>query len=130
MVGLGLYFSRLSYERPLFKGKGSFIVAARRSYADILAQPFLTNELKGAKFYFYDLTAKGNYRINDKNTVFLSGYLGRDVFGSDFGFNWGNTTVSARWNHVFSDRLFLNTTAYYSNYDYSLNTDLKQKRSE
>ncbi|MBN8823162.1 MULTISPECIES: TonB-dependent receptor [unclassified Spirosoma] len=126
--GIGLIFSRLSYERPLFKGKGSFIVAARRSYADILAQPFLNSDLKGAKFYFYDLTAKGNYRINDKNTVFLSGYLGRDVFGSDFGFNWGNATVSARWNHIFSERLFLNTTAYYSNYDYSLNTDLKQKR--
>ncbi|MBD2699997.1 TonB-dependent receptor [Spirosoma sp. BT702] len=126
--GIGLIFSRLSYERPLFKGKGSFIVAGRRSYADILAQPFLNSDLKGAKFYFYDLTAKGNYRINDKNTVFLSGYLGRDVFGSDFGFNWGNTTLSARWNHVFSDRLFLNTTAYYSNYDYSLNTDLKGKR--
>ncbi|WP_097130280.1 TonB-dependent receptor [Spirosoma fluviale] len=126
--GIGLIFSRLAYERPLFKGKGSFIVAARRSYADVLAQPFLTGDLKGAKFYFYDLTAKGNYRINDKNTVFLSGYLGRDVFGSDFGFNWGNTTLSARWNHVFSDRLFLNTTAYYSNYDYSLNSDLKGKR--
>ncbi|GAB3778909.1 TonB-dependent receptor [Spirosoma horti] len=126
--GIGLIFSRLSYERPLFKGKGSFIVAARRSYADILAQPFLTGDLKGAKFYFYDLTAKANYHINDKNTVFISGYLGRDVFGSDFGFNWGNTTLSARWNHVFSDRLFLNTTAYYSNYDYSLNSDLKQKR--
>ena len=125
--GIGLIFSRLSYERPLFKGKGSFIVAARRSYADILAQPFLNKDLKGAKFYFYDLTAKANYHINEKNTVFLSGYLGRDVFGSDFGFNWGNTTLSARWNHVFSDRLFLNTTAYYSNYDYSLNTDLKQK---
>ena len=126
--GIGLIFSRLSYERPLFKGKGSFIVAARRSYADVLAQPFLKNDLRGAKFYFYDLTAKGNYRINDKNTVFLSGYLGRDVFGSDFGFNWGNATISARWNHVFSDRLFLNTTAYYSNYDYSLNSDLKQQR--
>ena len=125
--GIGLIFSRLSYERPLFKGKGSFIIAARRSYADILAQPFLKNDLKGSKFYFYDLTAKANYRINDKNTVFISGYLGRDVFGADFGFNWGSTTVSTRWNHVFSNRLFLNTTAYYSNYDYSLNTDLKQK---
>ncbi|GAB3500230.1 TonB-dependent receptor [Spirosoma knui] len=125
--GIGLIFSRLSYERPLFKGRGSFIVAARRSYADILAQPFLNKDLRGSKFYFYDLTAKGNYRINDKNTVFLSGYLGRDVFGADFGFNWGNTTLSARWNHVFSDKLFLNTTAYYSNYDYSLDSDLKRK---
>ncbi|RYC68365.1 TonB-dependent receptor [Spirosoma sordidisoli] len=125
--GIGLIFSRLSYERPLFKGKGSFIVAGRRSYADILAQPFLNNDLKGAKFYFYDLTAKANYRFNDKNTVFLSGYFGRDVFGADFGFNWGNTTASARWNHVFSDKLFLNTTAYYSNYDYSLDSDLKRR---
>lgn len=125
--GIGLIFSRLSYERPLFKGKGSFIIAGRRSYADVLAQPFLNNDLRGSKFYFYDLTAKGNYRINDKNTVFLSGYLGRDVFGADFGFNWGNTTVSARWNHVFSNKLFLNTTAYYSNYDYSLDSDLKRK---
>lgn len=130
--GIGLIFSRLSYERPLFKGKGnsargSFIVAARRSYADILAQPFLNSDLRGSKFYFYDLTAKANYRINDKNTVFLSGYFGRDVFGADFGFNWGSTTASARWNHVFSDKLFLNTTAYYSNYDYSLDSDLKRK---
>ncbi|MGF7216659.1 hypothetical protein GGR92_002826 [Spirosoma lacussanchae] len=125
--GIGLIFSRLSYERPLFKGKGSFIVAGRRSYADILAQPFLNSDLKGAKFYFYDLTAKANYRFNDKNTVFLSGYFGRDVFGADFGFNWGNATASARWNHVFSDKLFLNTTAYYSNYDYSLDSDLKRR---
>ena len=106
--GIGLIFSRLSYERPLFKGKdnvarGSFIIAGRRSYADILAQPFLNKDLRGSRFYFYDLTAKANYRLNDKNTVFLSGYLGRDVFGADFGFNWGNATVSARWNHVFSD---------------------------
>ncbi len=125
--GIGLIFSRLSYERPLFKGKGSFIVAGRRSYADVLAQPFLRGDLKGSQFYFYDLTAKANYRINNKNTVFLSGYFGRDVFGADFGFNWGNTTVSGRWNHVFSDKLFLNTTGYYSNYDYSLDSDLKRK---
>jgi hypothetical protein len=125
--GIGLIFSRLSYERPFLKGRGSFIVAARRSYADILAQPFLRGDLKGAKFYFYDLTVKANYRINDRNTVFLSGYLGRDVFGADFGFNWGSTTLSARWNHVFSDKLFLNTTAYYSNYQYALNSDLNGK---
>lgn len=126
--GIGLIFSRLSYERPLFKGKGSFIIAGRRSYADILAQPLLTGDLKGSKFYFYDLTAKANYHINDKNTVYLSGYFGRDVFGADFGFNWGTSTASFRWNHVFNNKLFLNTTAYYSNYDYTLNTDLKGKR--
>ena len=126
--GIGLIFSRLSYERPVFKGKGSFIIAGRRSYADVLAQPFLNKDLRGARFYFYDLTLKGNYQINEKNTLYLSGYLGRDVFGADFGFNWGNTTLSTRWNHVFSDKLFLNTTAYHSNYDYSLDSDLKGKQ--
>lgn len=128
--GIGLIFSRLSYERPLFGGRGSFIIAGRRSYADVLAQPFLRGDLKGSKFYFYDLTAKANYRINDKNTLYLSGYFGRDVFGADFGFNWGSTTASARWNHVFSDKLFLNTTAYYSNYDYLLDSDLKRKKPD
>lgn len=125
--GIGLIFSRLSYERPLFKGKGSFIIAGRRSYADVLAQPFLTGNLKGSQFYFYDLTAKGNVHLNEKNTLFLSGYFGRDVFGADFGFNWGNATTSLRWNKVFNDKLFLNTTAFYSNYDYSLDSDLRKK---
>ncbi len=130
--GIGLIFSRLSYERPFGgsnggESRGSFIIAGRRSYADVLAQPFLKGDLKGSKFYFYDLTAKANYRLNDKNTVFLSGYFGRDVFGADFGFNWGNATTTLRWNHVFNNKLFLNTTAYYSNYDYTLDSDLKRK---
>lgn len=127
--GIGLIFSRLSYERPLFKGKGSFIIAGRRSYADVLAQPFLKGDLKGSQFYFYDLTAKANVHLNKKNTIFLSGYFGRDVFGADFGFNWGNATTSLRWNKVFNDKLFLNTTAFYSNYDYSLDSDLRRKSS-
>lgn len=133
--GIGLIFSRLTLEQPLFKNKdgqarGSFIIAGRRSYADVLAKPFLTGDLKGARFFFYDLTAKANYRINDKNTLYASGYLGRDVFGADFGFNWGNATTSLRWNHVFSDKLFLNTTAFYSNYDYLLDSDLKRKNKK
>lgn len=122
--GVGTIFSRFAYEAPFVKDKGSFIVALRRSYIDILAKPFLKSPaLKDSKFYFYDLTAKANYKINDKNTVYLSGYFGRDVFGADFGFNWGNATTSFRWNHVFNDKLFLNTTVFYSNYDYSLDSD-------
>ena len=81
-----------------------------------------------AAFNFYDLTAKVNYNINSKNTVFLSGYFGRDVFGTSFGFNWGNGTVSSRWNHVFSEKLFMNATAFYSNYDYLLDSDIENKR--
>jgi len=109
----------------LIKDKASFIVAARRSYIDILAKPFLTGNNADASFNFYDLTAKVNYNIDTKNTVFLSGYFGRDVFGTGFGFNWGNSTISARWNHVFSNKLFLNATTFYSNYDYLLDSDLK-----
>ncbi|AEE52897.1 TonB-dependent receptor [Haliscomenobacter hydrossis] len=124
--GIGTIFSRLAIETPIVKDRGSLIIAGRRSYIDVLAKPFLNGDLKGSRFYFYDLTAKANYRINDKNTVFLSGYFGRDVFGADFGFDWGNTTASARWNHVFSDKLFLNTTAFFSNYDYRLQSDLKE----
>jgi hypothetical protein len=121
--GIGTIFSRFSIEGPIIKDKMSFIVAGRRSYIDVLAKPYLKSkypDLANAKFYFYDLTAKVNYRINDKNTLFLSGYLGRDVFGAGFTFNWGNATTSARWNHVFGEKLFLNTTAFYSNYTYKL----------
>lgn len=126
--GIGAIFSRLSVEAPIVKDKASFILAARRSYIDVLAKPFLTGDNADSKFSFYDLTAKVNYNINQNNTVFLSGYFGRDVFGNDFGFNWGNSTLSARWNHVFSAKLFLNATAFYSNYDYLLDSDLANKR--
>jgi CarboxypepD_reg-like domain/TonB-dependent Receptor Plug Domain len=128
--GIGTIFSRFTLESPIVKDKGSFIIALRRSYADILAKPFLTGDLKGSQFYFYDFTAKANYELNKKNTVYLSGYFGRDVFGSQFGFNWGNGTGTLRWNHVFNDKLFFNLTTFYSNYDYSLQSDLKKKNNQ
>jgi TonB dependent receptor/CarboxypepD_reg-like domain/TonB-dependent Receptor Plug Domain len=121
--GLGTIFSRISIEAPILKDKASFIIAGRRSYIDVLAKPLLAKRqpaLKDARFYFYDLTAKFNWRINDKNTVFASGYLGRDVFGAGFKFNWGNTTGTLRWNHIFNSKLFMNLTAFYSNYKYEL----------
>lgn len=126
--GVGVIFSRLSIEAPIVKDKASFIVAARRSYIDVLAKPFLKGDNANASFSFYDLTAKVNYTINSKNTVFMSGYFGRDVFGTGFGFNWGNATLSTRWNHVFSNKLFMNATAFYSNYDYMLDSDIENKR--
>ena len=119
--GLGTIFSRLTYEQPFAKGKGSFIVAGRRSYIDVLAKPFLNSDLKDSRFYFYDLTAKVNYQLGNKDTFYASGYFGKDVFGGgDFGFGWGNATATARWNHIFSNKLFMNLTGFYSNYDYSL----------
>jgi len=119
--GVGAIFSRLSLEGPIVKDKASFVIGARRSYIDVLAKPFLTGDLRGSQFYFYDLTAKVNWIIDPKNTVYLSGYFGRDVFGSnEFRFNWGSSTATARWNHLFNDKLFMNLTAFYSNYDYRL----------
>lgn len=120
--GVGLIFSRLMIEAPIKKDKGSFLIAARRSYLDILAKPFLSGTLKEAVFNFYDLTMKANYRLGSKDQIFLSGYFGRDNFGSPnaFKFNWGNTTATLRWNHVFGNKLFMNLTTFYSNYDYRL----------
>jgi hypothetical protein len=116
--GIGAIFSRLTIEAPIVKDKASFILAGRRSYIDILAKPFLNSNLRDSRFYFYDMTAKVNWKANDRNNFYLSGYFGRDVFGSGFDFNWGNATTTFRWNHLYSDRLFMNLTAFYSNYDY------------
>ncbi len=120
--GVGLIFSRLSVEAPIVKDKASFIIAGRRSYADVLAAPFLDESLGETVLNFYDLTLKTNYKINDNNQLFLSGYFGRDNFGfgGAAGFNWGNQTGTLRWNHIFNNKLFLNTTVYYSNYDYAI----------
>lgn len=121
--GVGFIFSRLAIEAPIVKDKASFIVAGRRSYIDVLAKPFLNDDLSGSILNFYDLTLKANYNINDKNRVYLSGYFGRDNFGfgEAAGFNWGNSTGTVRWNHLFSEKLFSNFTFYFSDYDYKIN---------
>jgi len=118
--GIGLISSKLTVEGPIIKDKMSFIVSGRRTYADLIAQltGFLDDDMS---LYFYDLNAKLNYKLNDNNRLFLSGYFGKDVtsFGSSLGMSWGNTTGTLRWNHLFSSKLFSNTTFIYSNYDYS-----------
>jgi hypothetical protein len=118
--GIGAVASRLTVEAPLIKDKSSFIVSGRRSYGDLFLQ--LSPELKKNQLYFYDLSTKVNYTVNEKNRILLSGYFGRDVFnlGEDASMNWGNATGTLRWNHLFNARLFSNTTLVYSNYDYSL----------
>ena len=120
--GVGTIFSRLAVEGPTIKDKGSFILAGRRSYIDVLARPFTDVLNDGAVLNFYDLTFKTNYKFNQNNTVFLSGYLGRDkfLFDKNQGFSWGNKTATIRWNHLFGDRLFSNFTTFFSDYDYSL----------
>ncbi|RZA02925.1 MAG: TonB-dependent receptor [Sphingobacteriaceae bacterium] len=125
--GIGLIASRLKVEGPLFKNKGSFMISGRRTYVDLflLASPDTT--VKGSSIYFYDLNAKFNYRFNQKNTIYLSGYFGRDVLGlkNTFGTNWGNATGTIRFNHLFSNKLFSNTSLIYSNYDYAIQSFLK-----
>ncbi len=118
--GVGLVSSRLAVEAPIVKDKGSFIVAARRSYADVLLK--LVPAQKDNAAYFYDFSAKANYTLGERDRLFLSGYFGRDVFkfGKLFQNSWGNQTGTLRWNHVFSNRLFLNVTALASRYDYGL----------
>jgi CarboxypepD_reg-like domain/TonB-dependent Receptor Plug Domain len=120
--GIGTIFSRVAIEGPLLKKKASFIIAARRSYIDVLARPFVKALQNGASLNFYDLTAKVNYNINPRNRVYVSSFFGRDnfLFDSNQGFSWGNATGTLRWNHIFNQRLFSNLTALYSNYDYHL----------
>jgi hypothetical protein len=117
---VSLVSSKLTLEGPLQKNKSSFMVAGRRSYADLAAKA--AGQLKKSDAYFYDLNLKVNYILNDNNRVFLSAYIGSDVFNFDEAFEsqWGNTTTSLRWNHLFSSRLFSNLNLVYSDYSYSL----------
>ena len=124
--GIGLISSKLTLEGPIKKDTSSFIVSARRTYIDILTKPYLdTTEYAGNGYFFYDLTSKFNYRFSNKDQIFVSGYFGKDVFtfnSPDWGFNmkipWGNSTGSIRWNHVFSNKLFMNSSLIFSNYKF------------
>ena len=116
--GIGLISSRLTVEGPFQKDKGSIIVSGRRTYADVVAKTF-SDQFDGLDLFFYDFNAKANYKIGSKDRIFVSGYLGRDKFGFEgFGFDWGNTTLTTRWNHTFNQKLFSNTTFIYSDYNY------------
>lgn len=118
--GIGLISSRLTVEGPMVEDEGSFMVSGRRTYADAFLAFVEDTTISNSQLYFYDLNAKANYRIGEKDQIFLSGYFGRDKFGfqGDFGIDWGNATGTLRWNHLFNDRLFLNSTLVYSDYDY------------
>jgi hypothetical protein len=120
--GIGLIASRLTIEGPIVKDKGSFIISGRRTYADLFLKLSTDSNLKKSVLYFYDLNFKANYEVTSRDHVYLSAYLGVDNFGYSniLGFNWGNTTATARWNHLFSDKLFLNSTFLYSKYDYNI----------
>lgn len=126
--GIGAIASRLSIQGPIKKDKASFIISARRTYIDLLVKPFIPkdNSFHGSGYYFYDLNAKANYKFSEKDRLYLSGYFGRDVFtfrNAKRSFNadipWGNSTATLRWNHVFNQKLFANTTFVYNDYKFS-----------
>lgn len=139
--GVGIISSRLSVQGPLIKDKSSIIVSARRTYIDVLARPLIRMNTGGqvdGGYFFYDLNGKINYKFSDKDRIYLSAYAGRDKFyakedseynsgggGTYFskgeaGLNWGNFTSTFRWNHLFSNKLFLNSSLTYSNFSFRL----------
>ncbi|WP_316818923.1 TonB-dependent receptor [Pedobacter nyackensis] len=130
--GIGLISSRLKVEGPIVKDKGSFMVSARRTYMDAFLALSSDSAVNGNILFFYDLNAKANYQLDEKNTLYLSGYFGRDKLGlsETFGFNWGNGTVTLRWNHLFSNRLFSNTSLIYSNYNYVIQNFMEENNFE
>ncbi len=137
-AGIGLISSRLTLEGPIIKNKCSFLVSGRRTYADALIYPFLPKDNKGG-YYFYDLNAKINYVLSDKDRLYLSGYFGKDKFylnnksyGNEdkIGLNWGNTTATARWNHLFGNKLFCNTSLIFTDYRLVISADEKYSNGD
>ena len=133
--GIGLISSRLTLEGPIKKDKSSFIVSGRRTYVDLITRGINKANADNPDFdpipdyFFYDLNAKLNVDIGEKDRLFLSGYFGRDVFAFDnetfnFNFDWGNATGTARWNHTFNPKLFANTTFTLSDYQYNISNRL------
>ena len=130
--GIGLISSRLTLEGPLKRGKSSILLSGRRTYADLIIYPLLGEEKTG--YYFYDFNAKINYDFGRKNKVYLSGYFGDDRFyiksntnsvKENAGLKWGNATATLRWNHLFTNKLFSNVSAIYSNYSFGIYDEYK-----
>lgn len=139
-ASIGLISSKLTMEGPLVIDKTSFILSGRRTYVDLLMQPFLPEDEKGG-YYFYDLNAKVNHIFSKKDRIYLSVYSGDDIFyatnnsnydgyksSDNFELGWGNVTAMFRWNHIFSNKLFANATANYSKFEFL--TDIENSSQE
>ncbi|HWZ14398.1 MAG TPA: TonB-dependent receptor [Mucilaginibacter sp.] len=120
--GIGLISSRIKVEGPIVQDKGSFMVSARRTYIDFFLKASSDSTIRGSSIYFYDINAKANYHFDNKNAIYLSGYFGKDVLAlkNTFGTDWGNSTGTVRFNHIFNNRLFSNTSLVFSNYNYTV----------
>ena len=140
-ASIGLLSSRLLLEGPIVKDKSSFIISGRRTYADVILKPLMSleNSNEDIGYYFYDLNAKLNYEISEKDKIYLSGYFGRDKFFDEYEYNhsetknklyWENATATLRWNHLFSNKLFSNTSLIYSNYNFVIHLWEKYDQDE
>ncbi|HEX3933983.1 MAG TPA: TonB-dependent receptor, partial [Puia sp.] len=120
--GIGLIDSRLTVEGPIHKDDGSFIVSARRTYADLFLKLSKDTNTNRNSLYFYDLNAKANYKLGEKDHLYLSGYFGQDHLGisNSFDLTYGNSTGTLRWNHILNSKLFSNTSLIYSKYNYTI----------
>jgi hypothetical protein len=146
---IGLVSSKLSLEGPIIKDKTAFIISARRTYYDVLAQPFImaanrnSDSRNTGGYYFYDLNTKINHKFSERSRLYLSSYLGRDraytrsrskpnyydenndryEYDENYGLGWGNIITSLRWNYLFSNKLFSNTTLTYSKYNFNVDIE-------
>ncbi len=119
-AGIGLIASRLVVEGPIKKDTTSFLISGRRTYFDVLSRPFLPDDERG-EYFFYDLNGRISHSFNRNNKLYISGYFGKDRFSTVYQnteakMNWGNQTATLRWNHLFNNRLFSNTSLVYSRY--------------
>jgi hypothetical protein len=121
--GVGLISAKLNVEGPIQKDRSSFLVTGRRTYADMFLKLSSDSTINRNILYFYDLNAKLNYQLGDRDRLYLSGYFGKDRLGvgETFGIEWGNGTGTLRWNHIFNNKLFKNTSLIFSNYKYLIN---------
>jgi len=120
--GIGLIDSRLNIEGPIKKDDGSFIISARRTYADVFLKLSKDTNTNRNSLYFYDLNLKANYKLGEKDHLYLSGYFGQDHLGisNSFDLTYGNSTATLRWNHLITSKLFSNTSLIYSKYNYTI----------
>lgn len=129
--GIGLISSNLNVEGPIKKGKSSFLLGARRTYADAIGKAMGIEEVKNSTLYFYDLNMKLAFALSDKDRITVSGYMGKDKMKINDAaeINWGNKFLSASWSHAYSSRLTSKTTLAYNQYDYFMEMEIGTKEN-
>lgn len=139
--GLGLISSRLLFEGPVAKGKGSFLLSGRRTYVDLITR--IINEANKDNeswnpipdYSFHDVNGKFNIALTDKDKLYVSAYYGRDFFTFkddvfNFNFNWGNIAATVRWNRMLTPQIFMNNSITFSDYEYLITNKFDEFKLE